>query len=224
MLKKKTIKNFANKIGKSIYKARLAKGWSQARLAKECKWFNNKGVPSQGRVSHYEKGRRDVLIEDLLTLAKALDTSLNVLVFGKETHPITARGITRVPLLSWKQLNKQITAKTLKAKKAIITVIAPQGIKLSPAAFALNIVGNDAEPEFNDSDIIVIDPERTARTGDYIVAISAHGSHHLYEMVSIKDGGQFYRPLDRQAPMQAIKQKKFTVIGVVVAKTKIYVK
>lgn len=193
-------------------------------MAKECGWFNEKGVLSQGRVSHYEKGRRDVLIEDLLTLAKALGTSLDALVFGKESNSVIAHGTTRVPLLSWKQLNRQITVKALKAKKPITTVVVPQGVKLSPAAFALNIVGTHAEPEFNDSDLIIVDPERTARPGDYIVAMVKRGDPRLYEIVTIKGSGQFYRPLDRQAPMQAISQKDFAVIGMVVAKTKIYIK
>ncbi len=58
-------------IGSRIKAARKAKKLSQPELADLCGWGLN-----QGRISHYEKGRRQVSIPDAVIIAAALGTNI----------------------------------------------------------------------------------------------------------------------------------------------------
>lgn len=58
-------------IGKLIRAARKAQGLSQSELSERCGWGFN-----QSRISHYETGRRMPSVEDLITIAEALNTTL----------------------------------------------------------------------------------------------------------------------------------------------------
>lgn len=58
----------AKKIGASIRTARITKGWTQDRLAAEL------GL-TQTAVSYWESGRRTPAVDDLITVARALDVA-----------------------------------------------------------------------------------------------------------------------------------------------------
>lgn len=64
-------------IAKRIREIREASGMSQGALAEKCGWSG------ASTVSNYETGQRDVSVEALLAIAKALDTPAEYLVFGR---------------------------------------------------------------------------------------------------------------------------------------------
>lgn len=58
-------------IGKRIQDTRKKLGLSQAQLGSRCGWEDG-----QARVSHYENGRREIKIDDLISMSRGLGTSV----------------------------------------------------------------------------------------------------------------------------------------------------
>lgn len=72
-------------VGAQIRAAREAKGWTQLDLAKACGWAD-KDSGGQGRISHYEKGRREPGVEEIRIIADALGVSMEQLAVRNEAE------------------------------------------------------------------------------------------------------------------------------------------
>lgn len=75
------MKTLAEEIGERIKALRTEKGMSQGQLAKLCGWSG------ASRVANYEYGNRNVGVDDALSLAKALDTTPVMILFGEQSDP-----------------------------------------------------------------------------------------------------------------------------------------
>lgn len=70
------MKTLAETIGERLRTLRVAKGMSQAQLAKLCGWSTS------SRVANYEIGSRNIGADDAIALAKFLDASPSFILFG----------------------------------------------------------------------------------------------------------------------------------------------
>ena len=100
----------------------------------------------------------------------------------------------------------------------------------SPTAnmFALKVVGDSMAPEFQEGDIVIVDPSRDYRSGDYVIAKIPHqksagdnGEATLKKLVF--DGPKTYLvPVNPRYDAINMTGINFIVVGVVVQKVKDY--
>lgn len=145
-------------------------GLTQVELAKTV------GV-ARVSLTQWENGDTSPKGENLLKLAKALNTSPDWLVTGKgdpstgisapelEPAPI---GHRMIPLInevqagSWREI-----CDNFQASEMLLT-----DLDLSPSAFALTIRGESMLPDYRDGDRVIIDPNVRPTPGDCVVAIN----------------------------------------------------
>lgn len=68
----------------------------------------------------------------------------------------------------------------------------------SAEVFALAVVGQSMAPEFNDGEVIIIEPEGLARDGSYVVA--RHQGDWLFRQLIGHDGAWWLHPLNPAWP------------------------
>jgi DNA polymerase V len=82
--------------------------------------------------------------------------------------------------------------------------------------FALRVVGHSMAPEFNDGEIIVIEPDGAVRDGSFVLARHA-GEWVFRQLLATADGGWRLHPLDPAWPDLPIAGLE-AVHGVVIQK------
>lgn len=92
---------------------------------------------------------------------------------------------------------------------------------VGPRTFGLRVVGNSMEPEFREGEIVIVDPDREAETGSFVVAKINHDEATFKQLV--KDGGSVYlRPLNSAYPVMDVTGRDLRIVGRVVEKVKRY--
>ncbi|GMQ96852.1 MAG: hypothetical protein BMS9Abin15_0535 [Gammaproteobacteria bacterium] len=79
--------------------------------------------------------------------------------------------------------------------------------------FALRVIGDSMEPEFNDGHIIVIDPAGIVADGAYVVA--EHEGLYIFRQLRITEDGKYLAPLNTHYPTQQLESDK-AIVGVVI--------
>jgi len=74
---------YAMDIGKSVKAARIRKKLSQEELGIACGYSDS----PQGRISHYETGKREPSLTDLSLIADATGTTVTELLTGSDNSP-----------------------------------------------------------------------------------------------------------------------------------------
>lgn len=209
-------------IGDRIAHYRHRLGISQSQLLYCCGWCKKgEAAIKQGRISHYESGRRTPSNEDIITLAKALGTTPEILTFGGKADNVEPFNL--IPVLTLEQLKK--TKSNMRSIKPVdITEYhsAPLSGLGANKVFALHVETETMLPEFHPDDIIVIDPDATPRPGDYVMAAFGRGDPVLRQY--IKEGrNNMYCTLNEQIPaMIATADNKPRIYGVVISKSRSY--
>jgi len=83
--------------------------------------------------------------------------------------------------------------------------------------YALMVLGDAMLPEFEDGDIIVVEPEGLARDGSFVVAY--HNDEYTFRQLQIKDGRHYLAALNEKYPSEEISGVE-AVKGVVIQKKK----
>jgi SOS-response transcriptional repressor LexA len=97
----------------------------------------------------------------------------------------------------------------------------PVTSSVGPRTFGLRVVGNSMEPEFWAGEIVIVDPDRDAETGSFVVAKINHDEATFKQL--IKDGGSvFLRPLNNAYPVMDVTGRDLRIVGRVVEKVKRY--
>lgn len=85
--------------------------------------------------------------------------------------------------------------------------------------FALRVVGDSMEPEFQEGMILIIEPEMDPNPGDFVVARSSEDATTFKQLV--RDGADWYlKPLNTRYPIKPLGDSK--IIGVLRAVEKRY--
>lgn len=139
-------------------------------------------------------------------------------------YEIEKKMIKKVPLISWVQAGGWTGVVDMYHPGDAddwITVVAPVGDR----GFALRVHGDSMSPEFNPGDIIIVDPDKPAENGNYVVVKietdSQNGKATFKQFV--QDADKIYlKPLNRQYPVMDMTGVKFKIVGRVVQKIKVY--
>ncbi len=82
--------------------------------------------------------------------------------------------------------------------------------------YVLMVLGDSMEPEFNEGEVIVIEPEGHAHDGSYVVAL--HDGEYIFRQLRIRDGRHFIVALKEGYPEQELEGIK-SVKGVITQKS-----
>jgi len=83
--------------------------------------------------------------------------------------------------------------------------------------YALMVLGDAMLPEFENGDIIVVEPEGLARDGSFVVAF--HNNEYTFRRLRIHEGQHYLQALNELYPTEEIPGIE-TVKGVVIQKKK----
>lgn len=195
----------------NLKKYRDAANLTQPELAELCGWSE----PS--RISHYERGIRSPSIPEAIKLAAALNISVGTLIAGENfmlAQTIATYGvgdsIKHIPLISFvKAGNFEEIIDNYDGETHLTTA------KVKTRTFATRVEGDSMLPEFPPGRIIVVEPDREAINGDYVVARNGNNEATLKQL--IKDGSVWYlKPLNDRYPIKQIDNPEIDIIGVVI--------
>lgn len=137
------------------------------------------------------------------------------------TPAFDANQLRHVPLISWVQAggfidpNSQITPGYAEETVPYFGKLQSSGI------FALRVKNDSMEPEFREGDIVIVNPDRQAENGHYIVA--KNGDHEATLKQLILDGPKvLLKPLNDRYDIIDMTGQEFRIVGVVVFKMKGY--
>jgi len=152
-----------------------------------------------------------------------LDVPHSQLLLEQENAPYNVQDgpdlRAQVPLISWVQAgNWADVIDNLQAGDAERWI--PVSSRMSPHAYALRVVGDsmvnpNGNPSFPPDTVIVVDPERTANPGQFVVVRQNHDTECTFKQL-VKDAGRFYlKPLNPQYPTLEMRDDA-VVCGVLV--------
>ncbi|MBI5937727.1 MAG: S24 family peptidase [Betaproteobacteria bacterium] len=84
--------------------------------------------------------------------------------------------------------------------------------------YALMVLGDSMQPEFEEGEIIVIEPEGLAKDGSYVIAWA--NEEYIFRQLVQHNEGWMLKPLNPLYPNIPIDDPKETVKGVVIMKKK----
>lgn len=167
---------------------------------------------SMATVGHWMTGRRQPSPTKLAGLARLLGVSLDYLMEGEECEMsdeksparYRTRRVMSVPLLEGSQVSAFIDGRLEASKvRTEVPLYDVQGVR----SFAFRVSGDSmadphGHPTFPDGTVVVIDPDKPAGPGDFVLAQgSAQDEPHFKRW--IQDGGEhFLAPLNPRYPMR----------------------
>lgn len=129
------------------------------------------------------------------------------LITGGSALVATDTALYRVKLLSWAELGQVESAKT----EGVVEVNSTT--KLSGRVFALRVEGDAMSGELPAGVMIIVDPDRTPKPGDFVVASADSGAAVLRRLA--KDGGSLILQATNVA-YPPITSQDVTIHGVVI--------
>lgn len=183
-------------------------------------------------IRRYKEGLAKPREEKMSKLADFLDVSVSFLAFGKkenvyaESVTKTFRKVREVPVLSWVQAGVFNETGDLSYDKTSLLYDDnyPQDV------YWLEVKGDSMEPKFCEGDLVLIDPHRQAKGGDFVIARDYHSTDAM-TLKKLRTGfddktGKDYLQLVPLNPDYAIvdsRYKEFVVQGVVLEKKEVFV-
>ena len=222
-----TIDRSLNVITSISYRVKLAreiKQMSQIQLSKHA------GI-SQGTLSDLERGKNKnslmlTKIADVLGVSpiwmlegkgEMLTGKTNVLQL-KERQELAAPVHNKVPKINWSDVTDYILLKTkfsIEEDSLVHTSLA-----ISENGFALLVDDDKMEPEFKLGEVLIVDPDLSFQSGDYVVVV--HGGHKPVFKQIVSDGANWLlKPLNPRYPIDSMTEEH-TVVGVIREKVKTY--
>ena len=217
-------------ISDRILSRRTALGLSKTALAKA---IGLSGVS----VGKWESGLNQPKGRYLNDLAAALGVSVDWLLTGKEegsmgvseppfpgyrnVEPAVIPQGGRVPILSyvqagnWREMCEQATG--FDGNVEYVTA----SVDIGPRGFGLWLRGNSMAPQFNEGDLVIVDPDEQPRPGDFVVAKngSDEATFKKYRPRGIDEHGQEVFelvPLNEDYPTMHSDRQHIEIIGVMV--------
>lgn len=202
-------------LGQRIRSLRKKRGLSQKELQDALGW-------GETRLSMYERDQRTPKIDLLRELARALQCSLDDLLSTEQIDNGKLHVVREatVPLISWVKAGSWADITDPFEPGEAMQWIAPQTNIVSPHTFALTVEGDSmTSPSgmtFPEGCIIVVDPDRSAKAGDYVVAKDVATQKATFKRLTT-DGNRWYlKPLNPAYPAIEIDDPSMRVIGVAI--------
>ena len=129
--------------------------------------------------------------------------------------------VFQVPLISWVRAGKWSDIEDNFQPGQADEWIEPHRSSPSRRSFALEIDGDSMTGGNNGADvpagsIIIVDPERTPKAGDYVVAKDVETQQATFKKLTTDGGRWFLRPLNPAYPTIEIDDPAIRVIGVAI--------
>lgn len=206
-------------VGRYIKVKREEKGLSAREVAKRA------GI-SDAHVLYIENEQRKPTFDVIMKVLKALDA--DVQEFLRETGHVDVsiqltppKKLRQIPVISWVAAGKW---------HDVIDPFQPgdadewiesdaRGMNI----FALRVKGDSMEPEFNEGEIIVINPHVEAKPGDFIIAKNEDKNEATFKQLKKYGETIILHPLNPKYPdIELKKGSKYRIVGKVVKKEKKY--
>ncbi len=204
---------------------RLLRGLSMQALAEKC-------GTTRAQIDKLERGERRLTIDWLMRLAKPLNCNAADLLPTAEPEEKNLRegldanigAISIIPSRHYAALPVRSAARGGEGQEMFLSdgpldhIPCPDQLRGNKNAYAIYVVGTSMQPKFWQQQILLVNPDITAKAGDGVVITRHDGSVQIKEWVS---GNQEqvmlreYAPVERvfAVPRHAI-QDLHTVIGI----------
>lgn len=198
---------------------------------REARRLSLRGAAKVSGISHQhikdiEDGKKTASFEKVLKLLKAYHADIQD--FLKETGYLppdveTAKmgKLRQVPVISW------VTAgKWHEVCDAFQPGDADEWIATDvkgPNVFALRVKGDSMEPEFQEGEIIIVNPHVEAKAGDYVIVKNEENGEATFKQLKKYGDTWILHPLNPKYPdIELTARHKYRIIGKVVEKKKKY--
>lgn len=203
-------------LGERLKEARRMAGMSQIDLAK-C------AEVSQSAISNLEM-RGSQSSQHTQTLADCLGVNMRWLATGvgepRSTEEVD-HVVINVPVLSWVQAGAwaEVHDQTFDVWMPYAVKRKDKGKKM----FALKVSGISMEPDFKDGDTILVDPDKTADNGDYVVVRLKDENAATFKKLLVEGDQKFLKAINPiwEPQLQRINGEA-DLIGVVIAKQTLF--
>lgn len=214
------------RIGQRIKDERTSRGLTRKALAALTEKL------SVSRINNYERGERTPGPEEIKQLAGALEVSASYLMClsdskeGALKKPVGLGAL--LPILSMsdattpKETITKLKDENTSGKVNFVPVSAELSNQVGDFAFAMAIQDNSMQPEFRQNDLVIIDTERQAQPGSFVVA-QMKGEEAViirkYKQLSASKGSQPFELIalnEDWANIHIEKSNACKILGVVV--------
>ena len=127
----------------------------------------------------------------------------------------------RLPLISWDEANKYCEEDIETFHPREVESWIPVAPRSSDRTFAIRVPDDSMEPEFNEGDIIIVDPTLPGKHNQFLVARMEGDTTSTFKQLIIVGNRQYLKPLNSRYPLIDV-QGNLQVCGVVVSKYKEY--
>ena len=126
----------------------------------------------------------------------------------------------RLPLISWEDASKgcEESPDSFHPKAEAWIPVAPRS---SDRSFALRVPDDSMEPEFQEGEIIIVDPTLPGKHNQFLVARMEGDSMATFKQLSVSGNRTYLKPMNSRYPLIDV-QGSVRVCGVVVGKYKEY--
>lgn len=180
---------------------------------------------TRGAVTHYLCGRRTPPLQQFQKLAHVLKADPAWLQYGVTGENLSKKIEApskpkilyhRIPILTWAQ-----TAKHVSLDQLTIHEYIPDFFTGHDTWYALRVksdamVSSNGSKSFYEGDLIIVDPHKEAKHGDFVVALLPQTKEATFKQYVIDSGIKYLKPLNTQYPMITIDTKTI-IIGIVVS-------
>lgn len=172
-----------------------------------------------GAISQWEDDKTNPKGDNLLSLARALQCSPEHILYGEDSasNVVPAPSDSRmIPILSYVQAGEWTKESSIRNLEGDIDYIQTN-LDLSDAAFTLIIKGRSMEPEFNEGDAVVVDPNVYPIPGDFVVAKNGEEEalFKKYRPRGVIDGEEVFElvPLNEDYPTIRSNSVPIRIVG-----------
>lgn len=162
---------------------------------------------SPSMVLRYISGQATPRLDILEAMSKWLDVSLTWLRDGVEYAQII-----EIPLFSWEQAHQWKPG--LKSPHRYSASLPPQLI--NKALFALEIMNDASRPAFPPGTIIILDPEKTPKHGELVIAAEKDQKEAIFRVFLIDQNDRYLKSFNAEFPPKLI-DKSTIIKGVFIA-------
>lgn len=198
------VTKFANKIEKSV--------------AQVSQWANGSPMPS-GKARSISSDSARYIEAKLGLSSNFMDANHDSILEMVDNGSFIQKG-EEVPLISWVRAGTWSEVEDHSNPGHADEWVMSQAKNISPHTFALRVEGDSMTAQsgisFPDGCVIIVDPERSPQSGDYVVAKDISTQKATFKKLTT-DGSRWYlKPLNSAYPAIEIDDPAMRVIGVAV--------
>ena len=180
---------------------------------------------SHTHIMEIEDGKKSPTFDKVMQMLRAYHADIQEFMrdtgfLTQNVEPAHAGANRKIPVVSW-----VMAGKWTEASDAFQPGDAEEWIETDTQGthvFALRVKGDSMEPEFNEGDIIIVNPNSRAASGDYVIAKNGE-NEATFKQYKKFDNAKVLHPLNPKYPDIVLKKDLgYRIVGVVMEKKKRY--